>query len=247
MRTHKVLSSSQRALCSAPTGAATSAVTFSIVSRRATDATIRGGDVFEVVVRPDGSSSVLIADISSKGAPSIGHADTLRCAFRRAARDTSSPGRILSALDALRFEGIPHSFNAIFATAFVAEIDYSSPELRYASAGHDPALVVTGRSHRHLHATGPLLGVVDGARHDECRERFEHGSLLVVATDGFSECRNTALDSMQFGTAGIVRALAFDKRRTTRSAAEMIARGADTFSGGRYHDDATVAVISRTA
>ncbi len=247
MRTHNVLSSSQGALCHARTRAVTSAVTFSVVSRRATDATIRGGDVFEAVARPDGSSSVLIADISSKGAPSIGHADTLRRAFRRAAHETKSPARILSALDALRFEVMSRSFGAIFTTAFVAEIDYSSPELRYASAGHEPALVVTGRSHRHLHATGPRLGVVDGARHDECREPFEHGSLLVVATDGFSECRNTALDSMQFGTAGIVRALMFDKHRTTRSAAEIVARSADIFTGGRYYDDATVAVISRTA
>jgi serine phosphatase RsbU (regulator of sigma subunit) len=247
MNTHDVLSSSQGAFCRARIRAVTSAVTFSIASRRATDATIRGGDVFEAVVRPDGSSSVLIADISSKGTPSIAHADTLRHAFRRAAHETNSPGRILSALDALRFEAMSRSFSAIFTTAFVAEIDFSDPQLRYASAGHEPALVITGRSHRHLRVTGPLLGVLDGARHDECREPFEHGALLVVATDGFSECRNTALDSMQFGTAGIVRALAYDTQRTTRSAAQIVARGADIFTGGWYHDDATVAVISRRA
>ncbi len=196
-------------------------------------------------MRPDGSSSVLIADISSKGTRSIGHSETLRRAFRHAAHETNDPGRILAALNTLRFEMMTHSCDAIFATAFVANIASSNPQLRYASAGHEPALIVAGRSHRHLFVTGPLLGVMDDARYDERRETFEYGSLLVVATDGFSECRNTALDSMQFGTAGIVRALSYDTHHTTRSAAHIVGRGADRFTGGRYHDDATVAVISR--
>jgi len=163
MRTHNVLSSTRGATWRAHVRPATSCMTFSGALRWATDASIRGGDVFEAVVRPDGSSSVLIADISSKGTPSIEHAAALRRAFRRAAHETNSSGRILSTLDA-------------------------------------------------LHVTGPLPGVVDGARHDECREPFEHGSLSVLATDRFSECRNTALDSISIEVAGASSAVLDVKR-----------------------------------
>ena len=220
-------------------------VTCSVVSRSAADETIRGGDLVELVVRPDGSASMLVADLSSKGSLSFNHGDTLRQSFRRAALETESPAAILALLNVLRFTGPPHTAGVIFATAFVANIDQSLPRLSYASAGHGPALLVAGRAHRHLLPTGPLLGVMSDASFTERREDFDHDALLVVVTDGFSECRNTALDSMQFGTSGVVRALAFDKVRSCRSAANTVARSADIFTGGRYHDDATVAVIAR--
>lgn len=131
--------------------------------------------------------------------------------------------------------------------AFVANVDPRQSHLCYTSAGRGPALMVSGRTHRHLPATGPALGGVEIAGYRDCHEPFEHDALLVVVTDGFSEYRNAGLDSMRFGTAGIVRALAFDTVGSSRSAAAIIARSADIFSGGYYHDDATVAFIARRA
>jgi serine phosphatase RsbU (regulator of sigma subunit) len=215
-----------------------------VAARKAADERHRGGDVFDIVIRADGSSSLLVADVSSKGAPSTEHVSMLRHAFRRSAGATSSPSRIMADLNTLRFQTAPRSLSVIFATAFVAHIERSHRHLLYASAGHVPALLIKGRAHRHLSMTGPLLGVLGQADHAECRVPFERDALLVIATDGFSECRNVARNSMQFGTAGIVRALAFDKTRSSRSAAETIARTADIFTDGHYQDDATVAVAS---
>jgi sigma-B regulation protein RsbU (phosphoserine phosphatase) len=216
-----------------------------VASRRATDERNRGGDVVDILLHADGSCSILVADVSSKGAPSADHVSSLRDAFRRSAGATNSPSHIMADLSTLRFETNPRSMCVVFATAFVANINRSHQYLRYASAGHVPALLIAGKIHRHLNTTGPLLGVLSKPIHDECIEPFESTSQLVIATDGFCECRNLALDSMQFGTAGIVRALAFDKARSSRSAAEIVARSADIFTGGRYLDDATVAVVTR--
>jgi phosphoserine phosphatase RsbU/P len=224
---------------------ASKAVMISVGMRTTQDPGLRGGDVFDIYERADGSATVLIADVSSKGILGIGNAEILREAFRREARNERRPSRIITALNRMPFNGADFTHDVTFASAVIATVSRSTQTLSYASAGHDTALIVHGRRHVHLAPTGPILGVIPDAVYEEADVRFGTTDLLVVATDGFTECRSESNRASQFGTTGILRALRSDANQSHRSACRAVVHEADVFTGGTYSDDATLAVIVR--
>ena len=228
------------------------ALAVSVASRSAMDGRFRGGDLFDVLVRSNGSTSVLLADVSSKGRLGVAHAGLLRAAFLRAAERSHDPARILRELNGVRLDAPGAGLSSSFASAFVATIERNGSLLRYASAGHDPALILhpqsgRGPSHHRLAPTGPVIGIIREASYIECVEAFDAGDALLLATDGFTECRSALDHVTQFGSAGILAALEHETTRTIAGAAALVARKADEFTGGRYRDDATVALVRRRA
>ncbi|MGD1065577.1 MAG: PP2C family protein-serine/threonine phosphatase [Vulcanimicrobiaceae bacterium] len=216
------------------------AIAWAVASREASADELRGGDVVDVIEHADGSALLLLADLSSKGRPADDDAWLLTQAFRAVADDPRGPAWILRMLNRLRFGSAPSPFDVTIAAAFVALVDRRSSSLTYAAAGHDLALIVDGDAHRHLDPTGPLLGVSADAIFSERVVRFADRDVLVVATDGFTECRNR-LDRELFGSRGVAAAARTRAGDTPLTICERIARAADRFCGEHYRDDATVA------
>jgi serine phosphatase RsbU (regulator of sigma subunit) len=216
-----------------------------VETRSAIDERLRGGDVFDAYDRTDGSSTIMLADVSTKGALGMAQAEMLRHAFRRNARRERTPSRIMAALNILPLAGSRGSDSDAFATVFIATLSRASEALWYSSAGHDAALILKGRAHEHLAPTGPVIGVVRNARFADAFASFGPAELLFIATDGFTECRSEGDDRKQFGTSGIVRALGATAQRSHRSASRAVALGADVFTGRKYRDDATLVAVSR--
>jgi serine phosphatase RsbU (regulator of sigma subunit) len=152
---------------------------------------------------------------------------------------------MLSALNRIRLDGPPPLPNETFASAIVVVIESGAVDCRYASAGHHIGLVAQGTAHRHLMPTGPVLGIIDDATFSDVSEPFSDRDLLLLATDGFTECRSASQPWHQFGTAGIARAIAGTTPHQWATAARLVAANADAFTGGHYRDDATLAVLAR--
>jgi sigma-B regulation protein RsbU (phosphoserine phosphatase) len=220
-------------------------LSISVASRCSTTERLRGGDVFEVCTNDRGSSTLLLADISSRSGQSRLHCDVLRQAFLRSASRAPGPSSILQVLNAVRFDNANDPFDIIFACAIVVTIKWPQRELTYASAGHDVALIFGGSKHRHLGPTGPALGLLPDASYGDCAESFDEDDLLLLATAGFTECGRSGNDHRRFGATGIVRAAAADVERSCRSVSRAVVSSADSFTGGSYLDDATLAVIRR--
>lgn len=212
--------------------------------RRASSSSTRGGDVFETLTRKDGTTSVLLADLSSKGELAELHSKALRSAFVRSVEEQRQPASILAVLNRVKLETPSPHGDVVFASALVAAIAQGARSMTYASAGHDPAMIVGERSHRHLETTGPLIGVLADPLFAERREPLGVDDLLVLVTDGVTECRHAKADAIQFGTSGIVRALGSIQSRRPLPAHDLIARSLHEFSGGYYRDDATIAVLA---
>jgi serine phosphatase RsbU (regulator of sigma subunit) len=225
-------------------GQGSACIDVSVERRSAPCDQLRGGDVVDVHHDADGSACVLLADLSSKGPRSVAHVELLLASFRRAVRAERSPSSILATLNRLRFSSTDDQSEA-FAAVFVARIDRETQKLRYASGGHDTALLFRGRAHYHLAQTGPVIGVIPNAVYSDGLVRFDAGDLLLVATDGFTECRRDRAPADQFGTSGIVAALRFDERRSPHAVCSVVGTFADAFTGGAYRDDATLVAVSR--
>jgi sigma-B regulation protein RsbU (phosphoserine phosphatase) len=106
----------------------------------------------------------------------------------------------LRALDRLYLENNSFEHSDSFASVFFGLLDPSRRLFHYASAAHEPVIVVApGEEPRVLATTAPLIGVFDD-QHHLFRQGFinlEPGSLLVATTDGVTECRNRSGE--QFG------------------------------------------------
>ncbi len=246
MHTHRPLRYSRNTLLRSAFAPPAACVSFAVETRNAIDLTMRGGDIFEVHQRSDGSTALLIADVSSKGALSIVHTEMMRRTFRMCASSERSPAAMMAMLNRLRFDGPPPNSSVTFASAMIVAIDRSSVICRYASAGHDIGLLFRDRAHRHLAPTGPVLGVIPDAVYADCIEPFGDRDVFVLATDGFTECRSSADRNRQFGTAGIARATGNPAQQSCATVSSAIARSTDAFTGGHYRDDATLAVIVRS-
>lgn len=222
---------------------AAQALTWATSVRSASPEEWRGGDVFETFAHHDGSLSILLADVSSKSGTAVLHCEMLRSAFNRSAKAQRHPGRILSILNALPFDAPSPVAGVTLASAFVATFGEDVSSMTYASAGHDLAMIIGARSHRHLAVTGPLLGAFAEPAFTARCEPFGADELLVLVTDGVTECRHPRAQALRFGTNGIVRALASARIDGSRSACDAIVANVDEFSGRYYRDDATIAVV----
>src|SRR5690606_18765453 len=93
-----------------------------------------GGDWYDAFVAPDGRIVLAIGDVAGHGVECAALANQLRVSVRVRVRDGMAPGEILASLDA--------ELDDDFATCWLATFDPASRQLRVASAGHLPAVLV---------------------------------------------------------------------------------------------------------
>jgi serine phosphatase RsbU (regulator of sigma subunit)/anti-sigma regulatory factor (Ser/Thr protein kinase)/uncharacterized protein YigA (DUF484 family) len=151
-----------------------------------------GGDWYDIVDRPDGTVAFAVGDIAGHGLQAAAAMGQVRSAWRALALSMTEPNAILTSLD--RFAGGVDG--AFFSTILTLLLDPSRGELRYASAGHPPALVIEpDGSTRFLEGGRSVpLGLPFDLPRPQAQDRLGPGSILVVYTDGLVERREEPLD-----------------------------------------------------
>lgn len=168
-------------------------------------ARITGGDVISVVRDAGDRLAIMIADVSGKGSSAALTGAVLLGMIETLPGRWESPGRVLKALNERlcgRLQGEK------FISAFYAVLDLSTGRGRYASAGHEPVLLLLPDGMQTLDSTGMVLGVVDGNAYGERPFEMAPDSVLFGFTDGLTELR--LADRTLLGDDG-VRALVQDK------------------------------------
>ena len=150
-----------------------------------------GGDLYDVVSAPDGTTLLVIGDIVGHGLSAATAMGQLRSAVRTVAGASSSPATMLEALD----RGVGMMPDCFMATLALVTIDISSRTLTYALAGHPPPFVrQPDRSVLHLDgATSPPLGLAVRAR-TEAQLQLDDGDVVIcMFTDGLVERRGETI------------------------------------------------------
>ena len=190
-----------------------------------------GGDLPDVY-ELDGQTYGVLADVSGKGV-SAG----MLSAFVKAGFDRKEPdlGVALSSLNA-KFNELNQDERSYITVAAV-RIDKSSGLLRYAMAGHNAPILLKNRYGIHeVEAPAPPISnwFADFA-YTEKELPFERGDLLVLLTDGVTECMNAKGELF-----GIERAE--NVLMQSHSAEDYIGKlkaALHVFSGGKFNDDIT--------
>lgn len=191
-----------------------------------------GGDWYDVIPLGAGRIAVVIGDVMGRGVPAAAVMGQLRTAARTCARLDLRPAEVLDALDAL----LRDLDQDAIATCAYGAFDPHTRELRLASAGHLPPLLLSpGERARPVALdVGAPLGLGDPAR--ETSVHLAAGSVLALYTDGLVESREDDL------SAGI-RALGRVLDEGAGSLEELAGRVMAARAPGGSHDDMALLLL----
>jgi sigma-B regulation protein RsbU (phosphoserine phosphatase) len=201
------------------------------------------GDYYQIVERADKNEvAVVIADVSGKGiAASLltGYVDALVNAFLG---EDMEPAEIFNRMSPQMNAKTPVES---FATAFLGILSAETGALRFASAGHDPSILVrAGGDVELLMPTGMPLGLMSEATYTATETRLEHGDTLILYTDGITEAANP--DEEMFERERLVEVCRDHRTEPPENLAASIHAAVDAFVAGRpYHDDRTLVILRR--
>lgn len=190
-----------------------------------------GGDLPEVY-ELDGQTYGVLSDVSGKGI-SAG----MLSAFLKAAFDKKQPdlSKALFALNA-KFNELNQDERS-YITVSAVRIDKQKQRLRYAVAGHNvPILLKNAYGIHEIESPAPpISNWMPDFEYAEKELPFERGDVLVMLTDGVTECLNSAGE--QFGIERVESVLL-----QSSGAEDFIAKiksALHVFCGGEYSDDVT--------
>ncbi|NNE94595.1 MAG: SpoIIE family protein phosphatase [Acidimicrobiales bacterium] len=163
----------------------------------ATDRNRLGGDFYDVVVLDD-LLVAFIGDVSGHGLAATAQMSSMRNLLRTlVVQNEGDPAAVLGAAASLT--GAVLGEDTPFVTTAIASIDRISGKIRYASAGHLPAVLKSASRTATIgdpEALMPPLGAVFAS--DEAAEAsagiMETGDVLVLYTDGVVERRDEPID-----------------------------------------------------
>jgi sigma-B regulation protein RsbU (phosphoserine phosphatase) len=207
-----------------------------------------GGDFFDAYDLParPGKVGFIVADVTGKGVTAALVMAFTRAVLRSAAYNGTGPADALARTNRVL---VRDARTGLFITAFAGEFDTATGQLRYASAGHEPPLLVRGRDGRVSELDLPpavLLGAFEDFEAPETSIELEPGDLLVAFTDGVTDAIDAA--RTRFGDARFQAALGAVAAGGPDAAVEGVLAAIDAFSAGEpAADDITMLAIGRLA
>lgn len=152
-----------------------------------------GGDFYDAFPLPGGGWALVVGDVSGKGAEAAAVTALARHTIRTASMVTGDPAEVLQMLNRAMFLGRDGAELEHFCTVHLSFLHDagSALEVRSASAGHPPALLLraAGTAVEAVDAGGPPVGWHEAVAFDAATTRLATGDVLVAYTDGLSEAR----------------------------------------------------------
>ncbi len=199
-----------------------------------------GGDFYDIFQLEENLWGLLIGDVAGKGLRAAMRVAAARHAVRSYAFLDPDPAQVLTLANAALTRD--DSESGAMLTVFFAVLDTTAYTLTYASAGHEPPVIVDMRGIIHeLEATGIPLGVLDDAQYTEGSHKLKPGDTLLMMTDGITEARSFGVGL--FGKQGVVEFLESNISVDPHEIASGLLEAAMAHAGGKLQDDAAIVAI----
>lgn len=200
-----------------------------------------GGDFYDVFDLGDNKMGVLIGDVADKGVPSAIFMARAHALIIAEADSVTPPAEVLRKVNThiTRLEK-----SSQFVTALFGVLDTVTGELTYARAGHEPPLLLLadGAVERLPYQPGMALGLWENIALDEYTFVMPKGSLLVLFTDGMTDCRNPK--SEPFGLERLKTAVSKLESYSSQAACDQLFDTLmDYQMGSKQDDDVTLLAI----
>ena len=190
-----------------------------------------GGDLPEVY-ELGGQTYGILSDVSGKGISAGMLSPFLKAAFDKKEPDLA---KALFSLNG-KFNELSQDERS-YITVSAVRIDKKTETLRYAVAGHNAPILLKNRYgiHELESPAPPISNWMPDFEYQEKQLPFEKGDLLVMMTDGVTECTNSAKE--EFGIERVESVLL-----QSHGAEDFIGKiksALQVFCGGDYSDDVT--------
>jgi PAS domain S-box-containing protein len=198
-----------------------------------------GGDFYDVVALPDGQVALAVGDVVGHDITAAATMGQLTSVYRALLADRPSPSALIDRLQSgWALLGLQR-----MATAMFANLDPATGQLRIASAGHlPPLLLVGGRAEVLQVRPSRMLGAPPSpAPAAEWAGVLPKGATLVLFTDGLVESRTADIDA---GLAELVTAAEAAGTSDPDALCDLLLAGV---RGAHRDDDIALLVLTRNS
>jgi len=144
-----------------------------------------GGDFYDIFLTDSDRLLMMIGDAVGKGLRAAMFITETHGIAHAAALNQMTPESILTLVNKTFISA--RGVSGDFVTMFCAALDYQQHQFTYASAGHNPPLLVRDGSVRYLRIGNCPLAVESGVEYYLETEKFRPGDMIVMYTDGITE------------------------------------------------------------
>jgi len=209
------------------------------------------GDYYDAFVRPVSDSAkvqpllVAVADVAGKSVPAALLMATFQASLSALAATNEPLETIVASLD--RYARSHSLDGRRFTTAFLAEINPETREMRYTNAGHNNPILRRASGHvERLSIGGPPLGLPlfseNEFKFESATTKLVPGDLLFIFTDGVVEAVDDRGD--EFGESRLMPCIESAPQEDAAATLQRVMTQVNTFVGeARQHDDITCLVL----
>ena len=203
-----------------------------------------GGDFYDYFPLDTSHYAFLVADVSGKGITAALYMMTAKTLIKDALISVKDPAEALTKVNA---ELCANNSANMFLTAWVGVLDLETGIVTFANAGHNPPILLRGRSATPLtKRSGPALAFMDGAEYQPRMVTLDINDAIFLYTDGVTEALDR--DSNLFGTNRLNEALLASPRPEPESLCNIVRSAVTAFAAGEPQaDDITVLALRRIA
>lgn len=221
-------------------------------------ARILGGDIVDLTYSPSGRHlAVLVADVSGKGTPAALATAVLLGLLEDCPARFESPARALAFLNERLVNRLPDN---MFVTMVYLILDLETGEMVWASAGHEPPLLLHDPADGSLmheirdlatpdEIGGMALGILEDATYTERRTMIDPDDVLLCYTDGLTDLRlpsGKRLGMEQLRTLLAKHAYLPCNDISEAMLREVTGKSKGQLSSGVLNDDMSIIAIRRT-
>jgi sigma-B regulation protein RsbU (phosphoserine phosphatase) len=202
------------------------------------------GDLYDFLSLDSGRLAISLGDVSGKGLAASLLMANIQATLRDQAHAMPSAVECIRMTNNLMFQ---NTSPEKFVTLFYSVLDSKKHTLRYCSAGHEPAILLSGASEaRRLSTGGILLGIMSDFPFEEKTVTLNVGDVLVIYSDGVSEAPN--IDREQFGMERLEEVVRKHREKSAVQMQEAIHSAVRTHLGElQPADDMTLVIVKRVS
>ena len=218
-----------------------------------------GGDYFDFLPVKDGSTIVVIGDVSGKGISAALYMVKVQTALQMLAQETDNPRQLLLRLNEYLYRQLKRNF---FLTVSLMRV-FPDGEIRFCRAGHMPALRLDASRQlcAWIHPKGTAIGLAppdqktnrrgNGETHTVFEKSLEieemvldEGDTIVLYTDGVIESVNRTNE--EYGETRLMQILLDSNGATAEEMKDRLLKSLGHFRNGEeLRDDTTFVVLRR--
>ncbi len=208
------------------------------------------GDYYDFIPLGANAFDVVIGDISGKGISAALLMASLQSSIRTIIsyqtlgpnRDASVAKSVSDVNRQLYLQTSPDKF----ATLVLSRFDAEKLTVTYCNAGHNPPLVISDHSIRHLSKGGMVAGLFEDPEYDEETLQLKPDDMVVYYTDGIVEAENP--NGEQYGEDRLAELLIANAFLTADDLQALILDQLSCWvAGGDQRDDMTVVIVKMPA